>query len=119
MKRERQSSGFRGKTRGKPFVKGGSFGRDGGKPILHGATCSECGSHCEVPFKPNGKKPIFCSKCFKKEGGGGDALEFRAKRPAPEGRSFGSRPSFSPDADVLRSINTKLDAILEALASRE
>lgn len=30
------------------------------------AICSECGAECQVPFKPNGEKPVFCSECFKK-----------------------------------------------------
>lgn len=26
--------------------------------------CSVCNKPCEVPFKPNGKKPVFCDSCF-------------------------------------------------------
>jgi CxxC-x17-CxxC domain-containing protein len=43
------------------------------KPNMHRAICSECGSNCEVPFKPSNDKPIYCSECFSKknnEGGG-------------------------------------------------
>jgi CxxC-x17-CxxC domain-containing protein len=32
---------------------------------MHRAKCDKCGNHCEVPFKPTGSKPIFCSGCFK------------------------------------------------------
>lgn len=28
--------------------------------------CSVCHKPCEVPFKPNGKKPVFCDACFSK-----------------------------------------------------
>ena len=28
--------------------------------------CSVCSKACEVPFKPNGKKPVFCDSCFSK-----------------------------------------------------
>ncbi len=31
---------------------------------MHKATCDKCGNKCEVPFKPTGSKPIFCSDCF-------------------------------------------------------
>lgn len=58
-----------------------SGGRDFNKPAMHPATCSECGSRCEVPFKPNGSRPIFCSQCFKRD-------EY------PEPRSFNDKPSF-------------------------
>ena len=39
--------------------------RDSGRPsIMHKAICSECGKECELPFKPTGNKPVFCSNCF-------------------------------------------------------
>jgi CxxC-x17-CxxC domain-containing protein len=40
--------------------------RDTGRPlIMHKAICSECGKECELPFKPTGDKPVFCSNCFR------------------------------------------------------
>ncbi|HUT21824.1 MAG TPA: CxxC-x17-CxxC domain-containing protein [Candidatus Bipolaricaulota bacterium] len=39
-------------------------GRDSSRQGMHRAICSECGKNCEVPFKPMGGKPIFCSDCF-------------------------------------------------------
>jgi CxxC-x17-CxxC domain-containing protein len=33
---------------------------------MHKATCSDCGSECEVPFKPTEGKPVRCQDCFKK-----------------------------------------------------
>jgi CxxC-x17-CxxC domain-containing protein len=33
---------------------------------VYGATCSECGSPCEVPFKPDPHRPVFCPVCWKK-----------------------------------------------------
>ena len=46
-----------------------SFGgrRDGGRPAMHKATCAECGNDCEIPFRPTGTKPVFCSMCFGKQ----------------------------------------------------
>lgn len=35
------------------------------KPTMHKVICSECGKDCEVPFKPTGDKPVFCSDCFR------------------------------------------------------
>ncbi|MFH1823288.1 MAG: CxxC-x17-CxxC domain-containing protein [archaeon] len=57
-------------------------------------TCSECGQECEVPFKPTSNKPVYCSACFSKQGGG----------------SFGG--SSKKDFEV---INAKLDKIMKAL----
>ncbi len=39
----------------------GNFNRE-----MHKTTCSECKKECEVPFKPNGKKPVYCKECFSK-----------------------------------------------------
>lgn len=50
------------------FNKGGFRGapkRDFSAPVeLHQATCAHCHKPCEVPFRPNGKKPVFCKDCF-------------------------------------------------------
>ncbi len=49
---------------------GGKFkDRSNGRPDLFEATCSSCKDSCKVPFKPTGSKPIFCSKCFERQGG--------------------------------------------------
>jgi len=37
---------------------------------LYKAVCSECGSPCEVPFKPDPNRPVFCQRCWKKRKGG-------------------------------------------------
>jgi CxxC-x17-CxxC domain-containing protein len=33
---------------------------------LHVAFCSECGNECEVPFKPDPHRPVYCKKCWAK-----------------------------------------------------
>jgi CxxC-x17-CxxC domain-containing protein len=39
--------------------------RDSSRNVnMHKAICSECGAKCELPFKPTGDKPVFCSNCF-------------------------------------------------------
>ena len=45
--------------------RGGFAGRNSERPLMHRAVCSECGKDCEVPFKPTGDKPVFCSDCFR------------------------------------------------------
>lgn len=46
---------------------GGNRGFDGPRK-MHKATCAECKQECEVPFKPNGEKPVYCRDCFNKRG---------------------------------------------------
>ena len=52
---------------------------------MYDAVCAKCGVDCQVPFKPNGRKEIFCSKCFESNGGG----ESRDSRGFGDSRSFG------------------------------
>lgn len=47
--------------------RGGFVSRDSRKPAMHKVICSECGKDCEVPFKPTGDKPVFCSDCFSRK----------------------------------------------------
>ncbi len=50
--------------------RGGGFrasqrGRDASRPVeMHRATCANCGKACEVPFAPNGTRPVYCKGCF-------------------------------------------------------
>jgi CxxC-x17-CxxC domain-containing protein len=37
------------------------------RPMMHRAVCANCGNTCEVPFKPNGSKPVYCKDCFQKQ----------------------------------------------------
>jgi len=37
------------------------FGRE-----MHKVTCSECGKETEVPFKPDGERPVYCRDCYQK-----------------------------------------------------
>lgn len=105
----------------------GGYGvRDDARPQLHKATCAGCGDQCEVPFKPNGSKPIFCRNCFKKDDNAApkrfdrpsfDRPSYGDKRPAF--KSFGDRPQTQPDISRiearLAAIEAKIDALIEAL----
>lgn len=44
----------------------GGYGHSGPRPerTFHEATCSKCGILTQVPFKPNGSKPVYCRDCF-------------------------------------------------------
>lgn len=153
---------FGGKPSGRKFGGGGSSwnrgSREGGfdRPAMHSATCHTCRNECQVPFKPNGSKPVFCNNCFDRNGApaksfGGD----RERSFSTEKRMFktdcdkcgtscevpfrpnGSKPVYCKDcfsgsaapldrpradrsvpSDMsaqLTSIHQKLDAIMEAL----
>lgn len=88
---------FRGKDNAGPRRSGrrdsGRF--DSSDKKMHDAVCDKCGKKCEVPFRPTGDKPVYCSQCFTSKGD-------RDKSPSQANKQ-------------LEIINTKLDKILEAL----
>lgn len=70
----------------------GRQGRMSNDRSMHQAFCHDCGDLCEVPFKPTGNKPIYCSHCFQ------DHRESLSEdfSGAPKGRGFNDRPSGKP-----------------------
>ncbi|HNR44529.1 MAG TPA: hypothetical protein PKH80_05120 [Methanofastidiosum sp.] len=34
---------------------------------MHKATCASCGQETEVPFKPDGTRPVYCKECYQKK----------------------------------------------------
>jgi CxxC-x17-CxxC domain-containing protein len=98
---------------------GGRFGggdfrkRDSGRRQMHKAVCDECGKDCEVPFKPSGDKPIYCSSCFEKKEGGSPR---RPTRRGSGGSDFGKRDNTNKQLlEQVGALNTKLDRILKVL----
>ncbi len=33
---------------------------------MHKAICSDCGQECEVPFRPDPNRPVYCRDCWSK-----------------------------------------------------
>jgi CxxC-x17-CxxC domain-containing protein len=50
---------------------GGGGGGYGGERQMYPAVCAQCGKQTEVPFQPRGDRPVYCSDCFRAQGGGG------------------------------------------------
>ncbi len=48
-----------------PRPSGGSAG-----PTMYPATCANCRARTQVPFQPRGGRPVYCSDCYQKRGGG-------------------------------------------------
>ena len=102
-------------------------GGDSRRTILHNAVCDECGKDCQVPFKPSGEKPVYCSDCFEKKGGS-DSNRSRDRRDSPR-RSFGGGDSRRPPqsnisdrstsqlVEKIEILNTKLETIINLLSS--
>lgn len=116
---------------GRDFGRPGGYGRSGGfgRPSFGGdrgprrmfpAVCSNCGNNCEVPFEPNGSKPVYCNDCFAKMGGRdkdsrGGFQDRGPRRPSYE-RGNDSRPR-PQNNDQFDQINRKLDKIMAMLGA--
>jgi len=70
------------------------------------AVCSQCGKRCQVPFRPNGVRPVYCNECF------------GAPHDAPQDKKIFSPTEGRSTADLTRQIaamNNKIDAMLKIL----
>ncbi|MSU54913.1 MAG: hypothetical protein EXS46_00030 [Candidatus Taylorbacteria bacterium] len=119
--------GDRGNDRGGDrggFRGGNSFGkRDfGGPKEMFDAVCAKCNKGCQVPFRPNGKKPVYCLDCFGDSKPQGQDNNFdRPARPDFQRREFNAPQVSRPDnngeiAEIKRqlvSMNIKLDRLLQ------
>jgi len=103
-------------------------GGNSGRVSLHDAVCDECGKDCKVPFNPSGDKPVYCSNCFEKKGGGDNA---RSNRRGSYDRNSGGRDSgrssqgnmsdqsISRLTKTIEILNTKLDIVISRLPQIE
>lgn len=130
MKNFKKTKGFGKKTfgtRASFAAKKGFFSNNGRSNERdnekYEAVCNECHKTCEVPFRPNGKKPVYCSNCFK-----GKEDTSRTYGPSRESGNR-ARPSFrndrnetSEDGDNLKRqftiLNTKLDKLINVIETQ-
>ena len=33
---------------------------------MHDVKCADCGEQTQVPFKPDGERPVYCQDCYRK-----------------------------------------------------
>ncbi len=104
---------------------GGSGDRDRGPVTMHQATCAECGSSCEVPFRPVDGRPVYCANCFqsKRETGGDRGQDRFPRRDFGANKTF-AKPDFSGNAGQgsnnelkkqLEMLNAKMDRLIKAV----
>lgn len=72
-----------------------------GEKKMFEAVCVKCGHDCELPFKPSGDRPVYCSVCFGQENANGDS----------------PKKDHSQLEHKIELINGKLDAILKMLSA--
>jgi CxxC-x17-CxxC domain-containing protein len=94
---------------------------------MHKATCSTCSKPCEVPFRPDGSKPVLCSECFGKnrsdDRNGVERRGFSNDRPqrAPERKFDAPAAPRGPSPDIkalerqVATLEAKLNEVLYIL----
>jgi len=108
--------GHGGKSSG-GWKKGGDRGGFD-RPAMFTATCAKCNKSCEVPFKPNGKKPIYCRDCFKPDRDAEPKRfgEKRTYRSTPHAEDRGGNGNIEAR---LKAIEDKLDELIDVLTEEE
>ena len=107
-----RKDGGRGGFRGKPdFKHGGGF--DSFNKEMFSATCATCNKQCEVPFRPNGEKPVYCRDCFRNVQGKPESnfnnRDDRGDRNRGEGRF--PKPQATAPATFVQNRDTRIDDI--------
>ena len=54
--------------------------------LMYKVICADCGRHCEVPFRPNIGRAVYCKECFTKRKTNGNLtprVEERPKEASP------------------------------------
>ena len=62
---QRRASGATGASGSGSYGNGGEGGFSRGPREMHDATCARCGNQTQVPFRPTGARPVYCSDCFR------------------------------------------------------
>lgn len=94
----------------------GGFGggrNDRGDRQMHDAVCSNCGKNCQVPFRPTGDKPVYCSECF--ETMGNTRSDDRGSDRRNDRPRYEERRQERPQGPDMSQISTKLDRIISLL----
>jgi len=91
--------------------------RGSDRPAMFDAICAKCGANCQLPFKPNGRREVFCSKCFEtQQGGSSRESGYGGSRTPRMYDKRDDRQMFRPTGGTeLQDINVKLDKILKLL----
>jgi len=102
-------------------------GRGGDRPQMFSAICDKCGVECEVPFRPSGEKPVYCSNCFEKTDGregGRRENNFRNDNFRNDGPRMERPRNEAPRTEVsykrdFEELNRKMDRLLDLLTVKE
>ncbi len=96
-------------------------GRNFSDREMHRTTCSKCGNDCEVPFRPTGERPVYCSKCFENNRSS-DSRRFDERNTRGRFNNYSENRNDKGSSNIegqfkkqFETLNWKLDKILKIL----
>ena len=115
----RSRTGFGDRDRG-DRGRGRGFGDRGARrPLeMNDVTCDKCGKECQVPFRPTGGKPVYCSECFRASGNAPDSGS-RNNFSRNDRQSSSGQSQSGISAQQFNQLNEKVDKMLAILESLE
>ncbi len=125
FKKKNRFGGARKSFGSRPSFGGGRDFSD--RKEMFDTECANCHKMTQVPFKPNGMKPVYCRDCFTPANDRAPREGFRNERPAFGKKEFGPRrehaPAARPDARIdelkreVATLHTKLDSLIASIES--
>jgi len=88
---------------------------------LYDAECNKCHNRCQVPFRPNGKKPVYCANCFVKDESRDGGSSFNGRSDFKPRFSNNAAPSASNDRQIqelksqIEAMNRTLEKLVTAI----
>ncbi len=93
------------------------------------ATCTNCSIACDVPFRPDGSKPVLCRDCYSKKGpattsapAGRDRFaqtDSRSERFSSNSTNTSQQTEINQIVKQLGALETKINQILELMKTVE
>ena len=122
---QNREGGFGNRDENRPFPQK-SWGQDRDRSVtMFKATCAQCGSPCEVPFRPVEGRPVYCRDCFHGQKNTGDNRnnDRSGQRDFNNNKSF-TKPDFGNNTSgknngelksQLEALNAKVDRLIRAV----
>ena len=97
---------------GRPGARGGGYQK---AVRMFDAVCSNCGKPCQVPFRPDGTKPVYCKDCFDAPRSAHPSLKRNSSTGPERARPAGGEKSIADLTRQIAAMNAKIDTMLKIL----
>lgn len=107
---------FKNERGDSPRSENRNFGRTNSEDRqMFDAICANCGKNCQIPFRPNQGRDVFCSRCFENNEGSESKPEHRTF-DKPSFRDNSQRTNDEPNYKAqFEALNAKMDHLIRLL----